>query len=48
MLSAKGSRAHSWISAPAARGVVGDALRAKAAAQQFLRLGVGEHIQGER
>ena len=29
-------------------GVVGDAFRAKAAAQQFLRLGVGEHIQGER
>ena len=28
-------------------GVVGDAFRAKGAAQQFLRLGVGEHIQGE-
>ena len=28
--------------------VVGDAFRAKEAAQQFLRFGVGEHIQGER
>ena len=29
-------------------GVVGDPFRAEAAGQQFLRLGVGEHVQGER